>query len=306
MFRSSCAALLAILLASPALAQEVAGAGAGVSAATNPATSSASSADGKPWLLVLAALTDENSYDNALASFHIGLGSATWLSATAGASRAPSTEADVRADLLAIGVEHDFGPIGVGLTAERWGDDGDLETEDWMGEVFYRNDRLRVGLLLERRDVEVYFAGSAPPVLASRQAGIDADAIGVGGRIRLTPRWRLYGSWMDYDYSPRLRLIPVADRLNLLGPSALTLALSFVDEYSRVGIERAFGLKLVNFDFGSDRSAIDDSRLKSVSGAVLWPVSARMDLELRVGSSRVDAYESSFYGGLTLLIYGGG
>ena len=42
----------------------------------------------------------------------------------------------------------------------------------------------------------------------------------------MAPRWRLYGSWMEYDYPPRIRLIPLADNLNRLSDSAVTLAYS--------------------------------------------------------------------------------
>jgi hypothetical protein len=260
-----------------------------------------------PWMLMLAALVDEDSYENLLAGFHIGLGDETWLSLSAGSSRAPSTDTEVRAGLFTAGIEHDFGPVGLALTAERWGDEDDLETEDWRGEIFVAEDRFRIALLLEQRDIDIHFAGAGGPFFTGpRRADIAADGIGVGGRLGVAPLWRLYGSWMEYDYPPGLRLIPRADSLNLLSTSAVTLAYSLVDEYSRLGIERTFGRKLVNLDFGSDRSAIDGARLESVSAAVLWPVGRRMDLEVHLGTSRTEGYESALYGGFSLVIYGGG
>jgi hypothetical protein len=273
---------------------------AGAQGVTAPATRD----EAMPWLLMLAALVDEESYENAIAGFHLGLSETTWLSLTAGSSRAPSSDAEVKAGLLAAGIEHNFGPVGIAVGAERWGDENDLESGDWREEIFVANERFRVGLLLEQRDVDIYFSGG--PLLNGRRAAIEADGIGLGGRVRLAPLWRLYGSWMDYDYPPGIALIPRAESLGLLSASAATLAYSLADRYARVGIERKVGRKLVNLDLGSDRSAIDGAVLRSVSAAVLWPVGRRMDLEVHVGTSQVESEPSSVYGGISLIIYGGG
>jgi hypothetical protein len=261
--------------------------------------------DGKVWMLMLAALVDEESYENLFAGFNLGLTGATWLSLSAGRSRAPSTAAQVTAGLFSAGIEHNFGPIGLALATDRWGDTDALETEDWREEVFFANERFRVALLLEQRDIEIYFTGGILQP-GPRQPTMDADGMGLGGRWRATPRWRVYGSWMDYDYPPGVRLIPRVENLNRLSASAATLAYSLVDDFTRIGIERSFGAKLVNFDLGSDRSAIDGSDLDSVSAGVLWPVGRRMDLEVHLGASRSEGYPSSLFGGLSLIIYGGG
>jgi len=259
------------------------------------------------WMLMLSALTDEDGYEHALASFHLGATDRTWVSLTAGRSRAPSTEAEVRADLVAAGIEHDFGPIGLGLTAERWGDADNLESRDWEGEIFLGDEDYRLALTLERRAIDVYFSGAGAPVPTDlRRRRVDADGFGLSGRLRVAPDWQIYGAWMDYDYPPGIRVVPRADRLGLLGTSAVTLALSFVDRYASFGVERAFGQKLLNVDLTRDRSVIDGTRLTSLSASMLWPLALRMDLELRLGTSRAEGFGSALYGGLTLLIYGGG
>jgi hypothetical protein len=262
-------------------------------------------ADSKEWMLLLAALVDEESYDNLFAAFNLGITDSTWLSLSAGRSRAPSTEASVSADLFSLGIEHNFGPVGFVLATDRWGDENALESEDWREEIFVANGRFRVALLLEQRDIDIFFSGGIlEPGL--RRRGIDADGIGLGGRLRVGRLWRLYGSWMDYDYPAGIRLIPRAENLDLLGESAATLAYSLVDRSARVGIERAVGRKLVNLDLGSDRSAVDGVALDSLSAGVLWPVGRRLDLEVHLGTSRAAGDESSLYGGLTLIVYGGG
>jgi hypothetical protein len=214
--------------------------------------------DDAPWLLSLSALRDENAYEHAVAGFHLGVGADTWVSVTAGSSHAQSTTSDVRARLLAAVVEHDFGPVGISLGVESWGDSDNLEAQDLRGELFFSGDRYRFALLAERRDIDIYFSGSGAPRLTDlRRIGVDADALGLSARYRLSPEWQIYGAWMDYDYPSRMRVVPRADRLNLLSGSAVTLAYSFIDRYVTFGVERAFGQTLLNVDVGRDRSAID-------------------------------------------------
>jgi len=259
------------------------------------------------WVLILSALQDEESYEHSLASFHFAFQDETWVSVTVGSSRAPSTEQDVSAGLFALGVDHNFGPIGFALSAEQWGDDNNLESMDWRGEIFFDRDRYRFAVVHEQRSIDIFFSGlGAAPLLSDlRRVGIDADGLGLNWRFRIGPNWQTYGSWMDYDYPPGVRLVPRADRLDLLSTSAVTLAYSFLDRYETVGFEYAFGQKLLNFDFGRDRSTIDGEMLTSLGASILWPVAPRMDLEFRLGSSRSDGFDSTVFGGLTLLIYGG-
>lgn len=262
---------------------------------------------GRDWMLVVSALTDERDYESLLGGFYLAFDDDSWFSFAAGQSRAPSNEQDVRASLVSLGVEHDFGPLGFGLSADRWGDADNLESLDWRGEVFVERDRFRVGLTREARSIDIYFSGDGEPILTDlRSIAIHADAFGIDWRVRLAPEWRVYGNWTDYDYPRRVRVVPRADRLDLLSTSAVTLAYSFVDGNRRIGIERSIGFRLVSFDYGTDRSTIAAGTTRSLSASVLWPVARRFDLEFRLGSSRADGFGSSVYGGLSLLTYGGG
>jgi hypothetical protein len=258
------------------------------------------------WVVILSALRDEDSYEHSLASFHFAFQDETWVSVTAGRSQAPSTEQEVSADLFAFGIDHNFGPIGFALSAEQWGDDNNLESQGWRGEIFFDRDRYRFAVVHERRAIDIFFSPFGAPLLSDlRRVGIDADGLGFNWRFRLAPKWQTYGSWMEYDYPRGIRLIPRADRLDLLSTSAVTLAYSFIDRYETVGFEYSLGEKLISFDYGRDRSTIDGEKLRSIGASILWPVAPRMDLEFRLGSSRSDGFDSTVFGGLTLLIYGG-
>jgi hypothetical protein len=263
--------------------------------------------DERTWMLALSALRDADAYEHTFAHFFLGFSDDTWFALSAGASRAPSKEDEVRARLVSLGIEHGFGPVGLGLSFEQWGDSGNLESRDWLGEIFFDGDNYRVGLTHEQRSIDVWFSGTGAPVATDfRRFGFDADGLGIDWRYRLSGQWQVYGSLADYDFPRGLRVIPRADRLDLLSTSAVTLAYGFIDRYASVGIERTFGAKLLNFDLSQDRSAIGGQRLNGLAASILWPVAPRMDLEFMLGQSKASGFESTTYGGLTLLIYGGG
>lgn len=261
----------------------------------------------RSWMLVVSALGDEDGYQHAYAGFHLGLEPSTWLSLALGKSRAPSSDGDVGADLFVLGVEHSFGTVGLGLSGESWGDSYDLVSRDWRAELFFTGRRYRVGLTRELREIDVYFSGDGASMETDLgPTRVDADGWGLDWRFRFAPRWRLYGSWLDYDHPRRLRLVPRAERLDLLSTSAVMLAYSLVDWYRSVGIERALGQKLLSLEYTHDRSAITRATLSSLSSSILWPVSPRVDLEFRLGVGQPEVFESTTYAGFSVLLYGGG
>ena len=207
---------------------------------------------------------------------------------------------------MTAGVEHDFGALGIALTAQNWGEPDNLETHEWQGEIFRSSDRLRLALRFERRSIDIYFSGAGGPILTDlRRVTIDADGIGLSGRLELAPGWRIFGSWTDYDYPRGINLVPRADRLDLLSTSAVTLAYGFVDYDARAGFEHDFGGRLLSAGYGQERSTIAGNRNRSVSASMLWPVARRVDIELLIGSNRVDGADASMFGGVSLLLYGG-
>jgi len=261
---------------------------------------------GLTWMLVLSAMTDEDSYANQFAGFNLGLRGDTWLSLATGTSRAPSDETNVRAHLVTAGVEHDFGALGIAVNAENWGEPDNLETRDLQAEIFRSSDRLRLALRLEQRTIDVYFSGAGAPIFTDlRRVTIDADGIGISGRLEALPGWRVFGSWTDYDYPRGINLVPRADRLDLLSTSAVTLAYGFVDYDARVGFDHDLGGRLLTVDYAQERSTIAGNRNRSVSTSMLWPVARRIDVEVLVGANRVAGGSASLFGGLSLLLYGG-
>jgi len=261
--------------------------------------------DGVRWVVGLSAQADDDSNDSLLTTFDLALGGATWLSFSGGRSRADGP--GVVADVLQAGVDHRFGLVGLSLFLDRWGDPGDLESASAAASIYFQGERFRLGIEREDRDIDIYY--TLPPIFDRPDvltAGLSSDGAGLSVRVALAERWQLYGSWMDYDYSRDLALLPRIASLNLLSASALTLANGFLAESASAGIEWTWGDRLLNVSVGNDESAIDGSRFRSLDAAFLFPVGPRMDLEINLGRLDADIVSSELYGGVLLLIYGGG
>jgi len=261
---------------------------------------------GPRWMLTLGAQADEHGANSALGTFNVRAGTRTWLTLVSGTSESPSDRADIEADALAIALDHRFDKVGFALEAERWGDSGSLETQDLSASVYFDRERWRVGFGYEQRDIEIPFTVTGPLGNTFRRTvDIGADGISFTARVSLAERWRMYLGLKEYDYERNLAVLPRIASLNWLSASTLTLANSFVDYDRWLSVERTFGrASLLNVRVATDRSAIDDSKLDTIEGSVLFPVGRRLDLEVSLGNGRSDFFDAGVYGGLLLVIYG--
>lgn len=270
---------------------------AACAAAQTPASTSA-------WMLGIGAQADEFGSDSALATLQWGIRSNSWLSVTAGSSSSPSDRANVKADILALGIDQRFDRVGFSLAIERWGDSGVLETNDLGGTVYFHRPRWRIGVGFKTREIDIPFALTGPlGGTLQRTASVGAERYSVDVRTALGERWNLYLGLAEHDYERDLSVLPRIDRFNLLSASTLTLANSFVDHERFVGLEREFQRVLLNLRAATDRSAIDDSRLDTFDAALLLPISRRVDLEASLGHGRSNRFASGLYGGLLFLVY---
>ncbi len=257
------------------------------------------------WMLGLGAQIDEDDADAALATVYVGVGASTWLTVAAGRSSSPADRADVEAATLVVGVDHRFDSVGFTVEAERWGDSDALETRDLGGSVYFERERWRLAFGYETRDIEIPFTFTGPlGGTLSRTAEVSADNVSVDARVRIGDAWTVYLGLAEHDYERNLRVLPRIQSLNLLSTSTLTLANSFIDHERRLAVEREVKQATVNVRLATDRSGVDGSELDTAEAAVLFPVGARVDLEVSVGRGRSDFFDAGAYGGLTLLLYG--
>jgi hypothetical protein len=257
------------------------------------------------WMLGVGAQTDENESDSSLAMFNLGVGRSTWLSFAAGRSTSPADRADVVANTLSLGLDQRFDGVGFTVAAERWGDAGVLETTELGGSLYFERERWRIAVGYDARDIDIPFSFTGPlGNTIERTASVSADAVSLDARVSLGESWRLYLHAAEHDYARDLSLLPRIDRLNLLSSSTLTLAGSFLDNERSIGFERELDRVLVSLTATSDASAIDGSKFETLEAAVLFPVGARVDLEVNLGDGRSEFFGSGLYGGLLVLVYG--
>jgi hypothetical protein len=259
------------------------------------------------WALAVGVQADDESNTGASASFNMAVASETWLSVSAGQSRSPRERADVTAASYVVGVDHRFGLVGANVALEKWGDTGSVESRDYAAAIYFQSERFRVEFGYEQRDIDVTFNVIGPLGREfARKAPLDADGMRLSLNATLTGRVRLFAAQQTFDYSRDLALLPRLATLNLLSASTLTLANSFVDRIALLGFDAEFGGKVFSLRVGQDRSAVDDSELSSLDAALMFPVGRRVDLEVSLGRSDSDVFDSSLYGGVFVVVYGGG
>jgi len=261
----------------------------------------------RPWAIGLTLQTDEEQSQSFYTTFNWGVTEETWLFFSAGRSTSPSERADISTTDLIAGVDYSFGLLGVTFEVEQWGEKDEVQSFDYRGSVYLHGDRFSVGLERERRDIDLTFSIVGRfDRLIRRTTELSGDGTGIFFRADLTDWWRVYGSARKYDYSRNLSVLPRLEIFNFLASSTLTLANSFLEDDSRLGLEWRVGSKLINLSFSRNHSAVDLSELESVNASILFPISYRMDLEVNLGRSSSEFLEASAYGGVLLLIYGGG
>ena len=259
------------------------------------------------WTVGVSTLTDDESSSHLGVSFDVAAARSTWVSLLAATSRSPRERADISADTVAVGIDHRFGLVGIRAGAERWGDSGAIESTDLLAGVYLRTDRISVALGFEQRDIDLTTTLSGPnDRVFSRTVPLSADGASLDIRLRASDRVQIRFGVEAFDYPPGLALLPRIDALNLLSASTLTLANSFVSDARYLAVDVELGAKVLSLGLLEDESAIDHSELDSIDAALLIPVGRRFDLEISLGRSNPALFDSGFYAGILLLVYGGG
>lgn len=263
-------------------------------------------AQNHPWAIGLGAqIAGEGSFNTA-ASFDIAVTDTTWLRASGSLGESPDNRGDVQTSTLSAGIDQSFGALGLTLDLQRWGDPDLVESDDIKASIYLRGDAVTVGLLGERREIDLTFSvtGIGGDVF-SRTVGFTADGWGLRFSAKPVENWRFFASGRKYNYSANLAALPRIQLVDFLFASTLTLANSLVEFETSVGVERTFSDHAVFLNYGRDRSAVDRTFLESVDVGFLVPAGRRVDVELVFGISNSDDFGSETFGGVYLFIYGG-
>jgi hypothetical protein len=232
------------------------------------------------------------------------LSDGTWLSLAAARTRVDIERSDsLDTSYADLGIDHNFDPVGVRLSAAYWGDNDILDSLDGRLSVYLRQPRFTLAVDAEYRDFELDF----PPLgqFPGRDVGFDASGFGATATFRLTDRVGLSVFGIDYEYSVDLRLDqnrPIARFLNV---SRLSLINSLVDYRAGGSINVDRKLSRLSFAYQAWRGAVDGSMTHSFTGRFMTPLGDRSDIEVGVGYDNSELYGDVIFLSLFLFYYGG-
>lgn len=295
----------------------------------------------RPWMLGISVQADDLDTDSRYATFNWHVTEKTWIYFSGGASRFKNSFGELTTNSFLAGFDRQLGQFGFSLDGERWGDSEEVESTDLRATAHFGGERYRFYLELENR--QIHLSPSLPDRvdLDVDGAGIGLRIrVNLTDRLSLSLRGINY----DYEWSaptlqpvrPNLQLTsqPLKRQKSLtsLCTKATTLINrcsqvqnfvkllerrdsyvqstlannSFLDSELSLNMEWQVGTKLLNFNVTKDRAIdLERSESHSIGASILFPINSRVDMELSLGRSEFDLYESSTYGGVFFLIYGG-
>jgi len=232
----------------------------------------------------------------------VGLAENTWLSAGIAKSSVDlSRGRELEPLYVDIELDHYFDPIGVRIAAAYWGDSDILESNDWRGSAYWRDDKVMLAAEYEYRDFD--FIIPSTNFLTSRKIMFDADGIGATVRFQLGDNASLRLKGMRYDYSVPFRPVENVDAVSLLTVSRLSLINTLVDHRASVSLGIDQGLKRWEIDVTTWEGAIDRSRTNSATLRYLVPMSDKTDIEFGLGYDDSELYGDVVFFSLYLYFY---
>ena len=264
-------------------------------------SASASAADG--FLMGGGAESDSDGGLSVALIGGVGLGLDTWLSAGFAKSSVDLVSGRKLDTLYAdIELDHFFDPIGIRVGAAYWGDSDVLESNDWRGAMYFRNDKVALALEYEFRDLD--FVIPSRDFLASRRVMFDADGFGASARINTSENTSLRLRGIKYDYSIPFRPVENVDAARLISVTRLSLINTLVDHRASVSLSIDRGLKNWDIELSTWESILDRSRTRSLTVRYLMPMTDKTDIELGIGYDDSELYGDVAFFSLYLFFYG--
>lgn len=233
----------------------------------------------------------------------VGFTDETWLSAGYAQSDVDLVSGrELETKYADIELDHYFGPLGVRIGAAYWGDPDVLESNDWRGSFYYRNDEATVSFEYEYRDFD--FIIPSNDFITSRRVMFDADGFGLSMRFKTSENTSVRLRGMKYDYSVPFRPVDNVDAARLISVTRLSLINTLVDHRAGVSLSIDQGLRNWDIDLSTWENVLDRSRTRSLTLRYLMPMTERTDIELGIGYDDSELYGDVTFFSLYLFFYG--
>jgi hypothetical protein len=264
---------------------------------------------GPAWALdgyILGGGVEADSADGVAAAVFadIGLTEKTRLSATFGKSSVELPRGlDLDTSYGDIGLDHWFDPIGVRSEVAYWGDNDFLDSIDWRGALYWRNETITVSANLEYRDFDFnIFQGDVRP---GRNVRFHAKGAGLSARFQLNDALSLNVLGIDYRYNVNLRLGGNRDIMDFLSVSRLSLINSLISYRVGAGLGLDIGERRWDLDYRTWKAEVDGSITHSATVNFTTPIGQRGDIQFGLGVDDSDTYGSITFFTVQFFYYGG-
>jgi len=224
-------------------------------------------------------------------SGELGVTENTWLSAAI-AQNSVDLPRGISLDTVYgdLGVDHWFDPLGVRVTVAYWGDSDVLDSVDYRGSLYWRNDKVTLSGIYEYRDFSFdVFRDSLAP---GQDAKFGADGLGLSARFELSESVDLSLSGINYEYDVNLRLDANRPILDYISVSRLSLINSLIDYRARIGVGIDAGDQRWSFDIATWKGEVDGRETNSATLRLLTPLGKRGDVEFGLGVDRSREFET--------------
>ena len=201
-----------------------------------------------------------------------------------------------------IGFDHWFEPVGIRLGVAYWGDSDILDSTDFAGSVYWRNDKASISLGIEYR--EFSFDIFRQDALPGQDVEFHAEGIGLSGRLSLGRSVSLSLSAIDFDYNVNLGRAANQPITDFLSVSRLSLINSLIDYRARVGLSLDAGERRWSLDYATWKGEVDGSKTDSTTLRFLTPMGRKSDVEFGIGVDDSDTYGSVTFFSIFVFFYG--
>ena len=189
-----------------------------------------------------------------------------------------------------LGVDHWFDPVGIRATVAYWGDSDVLDSVDYRGSLYWRNDKVSLSGEYEYRDFS--FDVFRDTLLPGQDFKFSADGLGLSARFELSESVDLSLSGINYSYDVDLRLDANRPILDYLSVSRLSLINSLIDYRARVGLGVDAGDQRWSLDVATWKGEVDGRKTNSVTLRFLTPLGKKGDVEFGLGVDKSRDFET--------------
>lgn len=261
--------------------------------------------------LTLSGLTDEDGGVNYDAFLAVAPNDNWTLSANVGHTTSAVKFSNFSGTSYGLNADLHNDRFGAKLGWRSWKDSNNFESRFTSGKLYWRNEALEIGVLLEKRNFSVLYSFTPPIVGArpiSRTASFAADGVGLSvswyGDV-----WGAYAQFQDHSYdSAFTSAISTLVSLNpqrrpglaALAASVITKSNGVTDTEFSAGLDRSFARSGLRLDAYRVKDQIDGGNSTGVSLGYRYSISSTVAMEATVGSSDSDGFQSQMYGGLSV------